>query len=837
MIPSMAESSDKPDCRSLRETLGTRPRWLSIPESRLVMNPAGGYDFLPMKPPVAEGLGLAFSTNLAYWVGKGEPAKLPMFWSWQPVAPGSSLKSGFIGESIDLLDDAVNGWHKFDVDAVFNKDGVDISLTRDGFGHLEKTLELDLDKTPFVMVDVQTTENARWALKVNDGTLESDAYLKGDTSESGDLIADIRAATGWHGRKKLSIKLFAVGSSGGKISCSMFKCIGMNRDWLSLNVKKTVWAPQEISNDAECVPLKTKLSSKIFFPDESTIAQIIHINKTDPASLILRGYYPKGKVKWDEDNRAIVFSSDDYNAVIALNRGAKWIGASPSCVKALTGILDPGADSGMWAVEIQNVKAGDDIILAARFSPANNRKEDIISQAVKMTDKRLFMQMLENRESAWNNLLAKVPQPSDFNMHTQKSRGVTADQVRKAYYRAWVFLIQDILPAMPDNDYPYPQVTCGKPALWCEGHEKAKGSAQWESIVAMQFTACVDPESTWKSFEGLMTLVDENGTMGGEGLPSRHAQTAWTLYNQTGDIDRLRQCYPAMKRLLQWKVDDPRWVYKGLTSYGIKDIEFVYHALMDMKYMQRITDILGMPEETSYWQVQIDTLADNMRQWFWDQPGGPTYRIYDENSKVRSGPDNSWVIPAIVLPSDILHRSERSSLVRLFNSSINQDTPFLIWNITKHPSLSNTIRGAYQYGMINEANDLTEAIMRDIAAAGEFSECYQQSFPPVTTGVTPSNFGAMNIIDAALWRNGIMYGDGLPVIVRFPGSSGVRNLSVRGRMISVSFDKTGDGLELSGEGLDLLKLPVNFNAITANGKIHWRGILHNGGQLRLEYID
>ncbi|MHB0998076.1 MAG: glucosidase family protein [Armatimonadota bacterium] len=832
-LPAIAEISKTIDSTSLSESI-TKPRWLSIPHSRLVLNPAGGYDFQPMKPPIADGFGPGLSANLAYWVGKGEPVKLPMFWSWQPVVKDSKFASGVVGESIDLLHDDKVELQKSDVNVEIAPDMTRVILNKDGYGHLECKLDVDLDKTPYVLVDIKTINNSRWALKINDGTLASDAYLKGDTSDSGDYLADIRAITGWKGRKSLSIKLFIVGDANSIIECPVLKCVGPKTDCPSLEVKNTTWAPHAITIDAICPLLNTKLTAATFFADESTIAQTIHVNDTQPVSLILRGYFPDGKVHWDSSHRALIFDAKDYRAVLAINRDAEWLGTSPSCVKALTGNLDKTGASGMWTIIVDDVKPGDDICLVTRFSVKNFSNGNILEKAVNMVNTNSLSKALKTRESTWNKILARVPQPQDFSMHSINDRGITPEQIQRAYYRAWVFLMQDILPPMPENGYTYPQVTCGKPSLWSEGHPKSKGSAQWESIVAMLFTACIDPESTWASFEGMMSLVDDKGMMGGEGLPARHSQAAWVLFTETGDKEHLRKCYPAMKRLLQWKIDDPRWVYKGLTEEGMKDIEFVFHALMDLQYMIKITDTLDMPSESAYWQGQRAILSKNLKKWFWDKPGGSVYRVYSEKTDKRSSPDSSWSIPTIVLPPGIMNRQERMSIIKLFKSSLDPNMPFLIWNLTKHPSLSYTMRGAYQYGLVDEASDLAEAIMRDISAAGEFAETYHQAFPPVTTGVTPSNFGAMNIIDAALWHNGIMYGDGLPVIIRLPYSSGVENLSIRGKRISVRFDEK-DIVTLTGDGLNLLRLPEGYTSIRGEAAPCWRGNLKTGSQLTLQF--
>lgn len=833
-IPSVAGSAQKIDCRMLRESI-SGPRWLSIPQSRLVINPAGGYDFLPMKPPIAEGFGPALPVNLAYWVGGEEPVKLPMFWSWQPSRRGVDADTGIVGESVDLLRGEPVAWRNQDVSADFSESGVRVTLSGRSFGHLAGTLTVDLDETPYLLFSVQSQGQSRWALKVSDGTQAVDTYLKGDTADSGDFAADVRAVTGWHGKKKLAVKLFVIGEPGASIDCTSLECVGLSSDFPTLSLKRTVWAPHEIVCEAECPEIRLDLQTTTFFPDESTIAQMIHVRRASSTSLILRGCFPTGSVRWDGKRRALVLESERLRAVIALNRPARWLGAATSPVKALTGELSPDVAEGTWALAVDGVNTGDDIAIVARFAPGPGATGDLVSKAAAMAEVPALKKSLQKREATWNTMLGRAPRPADFDLHLMKYRGVTPEQIERTYYRAWVFLGANVLPPMPENGYPYPQLAAGKPSLWAEGHLRSRASAQWESMIAMLFYACIDSETTWEAFEGMMSLVDANGTMGGEGLPSRHAQVAWTLYSETLDKERLRKCYPAIKRLLQWKIEDPRWIFKGLTSPGMKDIEFVVHDLMDMQYALYIADALGMPEESKYWQAQTEELAGKFRQWFWETPSGPVYRIYDEQTKQRAAPDNPWSVPAIVLPPGILQQPEKDSLVKLFKSSLSSETPFMIWNLSKHPGMSFTLRGAWQYGLVQETARYAESIMRDIPAAGEFSEWYNQdAYPARPIGVAPSIFGAAGIIDATLWHNGIMYGDGLPVLVRLPNASGVSNLSVRGSRIDVSFDPRGDGVTISGEGLRYLALPKGFHAAKAEGSVTgWHGVLQVGGTLRL----
>jgi hypothetical protein len=122
-----------------------------------------------------------------------------------------------------------------------------------------------------------------------------------------------------------------------------------------------------------------------------------------------------------------------------------------------------------------------------------------------------------------------------------------------------------------------------------------------------------------------------------------------------------------------------------------------------------------------------------------------------------------------------------------------------------------------------------------VTLANDYGEGYTQEWPPKTLGLSPDVFGAAMIIDAALWHNGIILGDGLPVIAHVPGAVGVANLITLGQPINVKWDKSGDGVTIWGEALRKLKLPEAFKTDTRHGGIpEWHGRIPVGKQVNLE---
>ncbi|MEA5053827.1 MAG: hypothetical protein VB093_10345, partial [Propionicimonas sp.] len=119
-------------------------------------------------------------------------------------------------------------------------------------------------------------------------------------------------------------------------------------------------------------------------------------------------------------------------------------------------------------------------------------------------------------------------------------RGVEASDVplalvRTSYYRAFAGLYANVLPPQPETGFGFPTIATGKGSMWNFGAPGARSAAAWETFLASQFLAYADSDLAWSCFNGMMSLVDDAGSLAGESLPSRKAQTAWVLYSLTGD--------------------------------------------------------------------------------------------------------------------------------------------------------------------------------------------------------------------------------------------------------------------------------------------------------------
>ena len=802
-------------------------KWFTAPHSQIVINPN-----IPIRLPLAGGPAPSLPMNTAYYVGE-KPVVLPCLWSWMPGV-FESLRGDVIQKPV--IDAAPNPsrWSNDGAISKLDSNRLNVKVAPGHtFGCVSYKVTVNLDDTPYIILNVSDVDKM-WALKVNSGTDDIDTILISDTSQTGDFIADIKSATGWSGTKSFILRMFSSDGEGANTVFSDMRFIGMKEMLQKSTKMDTIWYPYKTVTQADIERSSIQVESSVCFPNESVISQSFTVKKGSAGILNLTGQFADGNIRWDEVNKAVILQADKYSIAITASRPCRWVGTFPSWSSLLFGTDTKSIKPSVWALEFKDVKPGDSIIISASFKPDNGAPS--VDSIGKNADISVFKKAIDLKEKEWNKRLAGVPHPLDFELKLIDRKGTMPDQIRNMYYRAWCFIISNILPPMPENNYPYPQFACGKASLWAEGHPKSRPSSQWESFIAMQLGAIIGPDTAWSAFEGMMSCVDADGSFGGEGLPARHMQTAWILYSQTGNAERLRAVYPAMKRLLMWKVSNPRWIFKGLTPPDMKDCEFVVHDLMDMSYAVRICDTLGMTDDAAYWKYEITKLAANYRKWFWESPGSETYRIYIASTGQRMNPNNTWCLPGLVLSPDELSVPQRDSLLKLLKSNLYDNVPFLTPGLNKHPTYNYTILGAYQYGETTIAAKMAEAAMRSVTLAGEFAESYPSSYPATTEGVTPSVFGAANIIDASMWHNGVVIGDGLPIIANTGDAAGVEDFMVRGKPINIAWHNEDGTVEIWGKGIAILKLPEGFNADpSGNGSYVWRGKIARGKQVKLEY--
>ena len=816
------------DCAALA-TRAPEPRWLSLPMSRLVVNPFFGQYVGHAGVSGWDEYG-ALPVHLAYYVG-AKPAQLRAFWSLQP-ADRSPAALGFVAGPRLGLSDAAQ-WQAIGVTATFGGESVRVTPVGD-YGAIERTVMVDLDKTPNVVVQTPPGSPA-FDIKVNGSDHPVDIALK-PTERLGAVAADVSAATGWHGIKTFHLLLYALGR-GVPTTFTRVQFLGLPALPTPMP-SENVWRPDEITDSAAVGGTAGRVDSTVIMPGPDAVSQRLHVGAGGPASLVLAGRFA-GVSRWDTARGVLLLQGPNFSAALSVSRKARWLGVRPTPLDwALDQSRDSQVTSGVWRLALDGLRPGEDVIVTARFAPSAGGMARVRDAVRAQASPAAFAVALKENGLTWNRRLARVPRPRDFTPRSVDARGVTAADVRRSYYRAWVFFWQDTLPPMPENGFPYPQVCTGKPSLWTDGAPGSGETAEWDGAVAMQALALVEPDVSWAAVQGLLSQVGPDGYLPGELLPPILAQTVWGLYRQTGNRDKLRSAYPALKRFLVWRIANPHWVYPNksradVRPSGHKSNEFVQHEIVDMGYALKIANALGMPGEEAFWRQQRQQAAADYLRWFRPDPNGPFYEDFDPGwTPPHAGGDIPWTLKGLQLDSDLLPLPDRQYLLTVFRQNFRPDTPFGITQ-NRFGDLEPITLGLFGSGQADAARQMADLAMRDVTRAGDFSEDYTQTDPPAPNGVRPSAFGARLMTDSVLWHNGVVLDQGFPVLLGMPGAVGVDNVPVQGQVLSVRFDTATQTVTLSGPALARLRLPTGFRAATLGGKTTWAGPIAKGQTIAL----
>lgn len=500
---------------------------------------------------------------------------------------------------------------------------------------------------------------------------------------------------------------------------------------------QTEWMPHELPFTADYEG-GSKITGRDFFFDEKTVVREIQFSGTDET------FYLSGKISGSvyDDQNTIFCKHNHINYAIRINGD----------------LGEVGYRNDFWYVKIDSRDYKDKSLIVSVAFADKGESRQALEARVKAPLTMMPDQIGGQNEKFWNELLEKVPQPMNFSFEVADPKGVTPDQVRSAYYKAWVFTAMNLLGGDKEL-YPYPQLCTGKPSLWDEGHEVAPFSAAWESFLGIQLYAYIDPDVAWEAFKGLMSLVQEDGMLGGESLPSRKAQTAMILYRLTGDKESLRETYPAMKRYMDWRLKITHWVYgPHLASEDKKDAEFAFSALIDMEYLQEIARLLGYPEEVKIWKKKYNDFQQQCYGWFWETPESMPYQYFDRQTGKRNWGNTVWVCTGLYV--DGFRGKYVQSLLNRFDHDYDPEKPFANFHIPKYPDVGYTVYGLIKRGYTRKALEMIEVNLRDICRAhASFAEQYiGDDFKP--DGVRPSLFGSTTIIDFVLLMNNYRYDKG-----------------------------------------------------------------------------
>ncbi|QDZ16042.1 hypothetical protein [Humibacter ginsenosidimutans] len=664
---------------------------------------------------------------------------------------------------------------------------------------------MDVTADPILSVDVPAT-TGKWAIKLNDSANAGGndvAELQHDSSATGHFDFDIASVTGWTGSHTFWVKLYEI-SAGGS-SSTTFSSLTVHSGAApraAATANSNQWFPDRLAFDAKFS--SGSLDGFDTFHDTNSVTRFVDAQGLEGAdgegTLTIAGSYTSS-AQYDATSNVITLLQSHETIAIALPSAAKveFYPSTGAMQFGDGGTASPVADDGVWSADVGGTGTyAVGIAFAVGGDTAAAKAEAEAAATVKGAGDDDSA-----RQTFWNAYLAKVPAPSDFSIHDVQNLGVTADDVRAMYYQAFVDLEQNVLPVMSESS-SHAQIATGKPSLYMGGPQGASASASWDSLLGMQDLVYVDPDVAWDAFDGIMDAVGSDGALDGESLPARKAQTAWVLYQVTGDRQKLADVYAAVKRNLAWEAENPHWNYGGTPASQV-DAEFVASLIVDYGYAQQIADALGQTADVAgFKQAQNAELAD-YEKWFFPADGSTVYQHYLDGSKPDDAGLTMYVTTGLHVPG--LSAADVTALQSRFaqDYDLNQQLAGLAQTAIKAPDEMYMVYGLLDHGMVSDADGVINSLTRDIVRTGTFAEVYQQSSGniddvPLARSVYPSLFGVANLIDNVWMENGYRADQGGASVLRLPGSTGgITGLTSMGKRLSISLSASDGTATVSGD--------------------------------------
>ena len=744
-----------------------------------------------------------------------------------------------------------------------------VTRSADQFGFVSAALSsIDLTKTPIVSVKV-TSGTGKWALKVNDGS--GDVTLQPDVTATGTFSYDLRSLTTWTGTKSFTLKLYQNGDSTTGTSTT-YDRISVHSGGVATRSAATsvgyTWTPAALTMDGTFAG--GTASSQEFFTASDPNAYTRLVTADLDSDVIVAGA-AENAPSYDAATHVITVPGQWATRSIAVPAAAtvQFYTSKSAFLADSSATTTPTSATRFWSASLPGsgtyaVGVG----WAVNDGSATGENAPGTALAASATSARGATSDVDAARQHWVDFwdayLAKAPAVQDFSIQRVATGGVTAAQMKHFYYQAWVGLEMNVLPATPETGNDYAQLGTGKPSMWMNGTPGTKNVASWDSLLGMQQLVYTDPENAWASFEGMMALVNDEpgatepsdaaygtrGELGGESLPSRKAQTAWILYQVTGDEQKLASVYDKLKLHLNWERYNMRWVLGGHNFLDERDAEFVSSLIYDLKYAIDIADLLGHPADAAAWQGWIPDLTQKYQQWFFPTTADGNGKVWptvqkvyldasrtsspsgeategawyrNENGQIVEPGYSFYTSPAFVM--DQLAPQYQAKIMQRFtdNYDENKQLAGLGAFAVKAPDIQLLTYGLLDKGGVDDQANIDKAtvvinsITRDTVISGWFAEVYQQTGsgtigdPIISRGVRPSLFGLSNYLDNVLMANGVRTDEGVPTFLRLQGSTGgVSGLTYQGRSLDVDVD--GTTIRLAGDAVAQGLLPATLDA-------------------------
>lgn len=746
----------------LGQTGPLQQRSLSLPFSRIVLNPQ---NFVSEATEVEQNCDPTMPLGLGFYASD-QAYMLPRFLSlWTSPPPAATVSPPYRLAPDRWISEGI-------ATAESLGQALRLTLPRDTRNHIAAArCGISLDpETPILRIAVRSVVG-QWVLHLSNGDAEPIMVHPG-AAMPGLHLLDLSAHVTKDGRQDRELVLSVV-DPGAEVIIDEFAFLPrLNTQSVGASQFATKWSTSGLNATARFGVVEAQIDD--VFVDLDSVLREIALDQELPASLSLT-LVVRHVVEpvHDPSRGTVTMASDGMCVVVAVPEGGpvRYFADETEILAGASGSDAPVGPVGVWVMALRPGRAVYRVGIGTSPRDVERATESAVAAAG-----RLSSECAAHWLGYWDRAIEQMPLPSRFELHGVDPKGLDEEAVRGAYYRSFVALYSNVLPPQPESGFHFPTIATGKASMWNHGAPGARSAAAWETFIAIQFLAYLDPETAWASFHGLMSLVDDEGSLAGESLPSRKAQTAWILFSITQDTAALQQSYPALRRLLHWSAEHPRWVYGTYDNPGEQDAEFVTSLIVDLDFAVLIARQLHLEDDVQAFREFRERLARDyerncfigperraVQHWFADDP----------TASIRGGAEGLALQVAMGLAVPGLTDWQIDSLAARFYERFDPDEQLAGFDFVKHPNVAYTAAGLIDRGWLREAHVLINAMLRDVILSGSFAEVYDRgSERPRPWGVRPSIFGMTQVIDSVWLNNGLRMDGGAPAAVVWPERNG-----------------------------------------------------------------